>query len=209
MIHRGLIISFIEVFFIMTFYFVSIFLYNGYLTLGYSTIFTNLPVFALIWNIDIPLEQVYNYPVLYSLVQRGNDISLKVFFIWLWKSVFQAGTIFGLCILLIENSFVKIMTITFTSLIFIEFLNICSQIETWHRYIIYSLLLSVVLYVVSLFCLRKQFLLSVLTIQEFGWIMVITLVAWLPFQVFKTVKRRVLPDQVDKVIREAYIESQR
>ena len=38
----------------LTYFYVPMFLYNGYLTLGYSTIFTNLPVFSLIWDIDLP-----------------------------------------------------------------------------------------------------------------------------------------------------------
>ena len=50
------------------FYFVSIDIYNGYLIVGYATIFTNFPVFALILDTDIPIEQAFNYPMLYSLV---------------------------------------------------------------------------------------------------------------------------------------------
>lgn len=47
-IHRGLIISFIQVIFIATFYFVTIPIYNGYLTIGYATIYTMFPVFCLV-----------------------------------------------------------------------------------------------------------------------------------------------------------------
>lgn len=47
-IHRGLMISIIQLVFIMMFYYVSIPIYNGMLMLGYATAFTTLPVFCLV-----------------------------------------------------------------------------------------------------------------------------------------------------------------
>ena len=47
-IHRGLIISIIQLAFIMMFYYVAIPIYNGMLMLGYATLFTTLPVFCLV-----------------------------------------------------------------------------------------------------------------------------------------------------------------
>ena len=40
-------------------------LFNGYLTLGYSTIFTMLPVFALVSDVDVDKDTALKYPVLY------------------------------------------------------------------------------------------------------------------------------------------------
>lgn len=47
-IHRGLIISFIQAIFICLFYYVAIPIYNGFLMLGYTTVYTNFPVFSLV-----------------------------------------------------------------------------------------------------------------------------------------------------------------
>ena len=47
-IHRGLIISFIQAIFILMFYFVAIPIYNGMLMLGYTTLYTTFPVFSLV-----------------------------------------------------------------------------------------------------------------------------------------------------------------
>ena len=47
-IHRGLIISFIQMFFFLTFHYVAISIYNGWLLLGYSTFFTSLPIFCIV-----------------------------------------------------------------------------------------------------------------------------------------------------------------
>lgn len=67
-IHRGFIISAIQLIFSCIFYYVSIPVFNSYLQLGYSTIFTFWPVFALILDrdIDVPYH-------LYSLKMPSNS----------------------------------------------------------------------------------------------------------------------------------------
>ena len=50
---RGLLISFIQLFFILIFYFNSIPCYNGTLILLYSTIYTSFPVFNFIMDQDV------------------------------------------------------------------------------------------------------------------------------------------------------------
>ena len=208
-IHRGLIITTIQVIFIIIFYYVSINIYNGYLIMGYSTIFTNLPVFALILDQDIPMRQALNYPILYNHVQKGKNMNLHVFLIWLWKSIFQGSAIIILSILLMSNTFTEIVTITFTALIFIEFLNIASMIRTWHKYIFMSIVISLILYFFCLIFLRRLFLLSVLEIEEFFLICVLSLISWLPFQLYQTIQRKLFPDKIDIVINEAKIEEKR
>ena len=46
--HRGLIISIMQTLFSMMYYYVAIPIFNGFLMLGYTTVFTTLPVFALV-----------------------------------------------------------------------------------------------------------------------------------------------------------------
>ena len=52
-IHRGFIISAIQLIFSCVFYYASIPVFNSYLQLGYATIFTFWPVFALILDKDV------------------------------------------------------------------------------------------------------------------------------------------------------------
>lgn len=47
-IHRGMIISFIQAIFTMIFFSVTLPIYNGFLMLGYTTVYTSLPVFLLV-----------------------------------------------------------------------------------------------------------------------------------------------------------------
>lgn len=53
-IHRGMLISIIQMIFSLMFYYVSIPVYNGMLLLGYATIFTMFPVFFLVITILFP-----------------------------------------------------------------------------------------------------------------------------------------------------------
>ena len=61
-----MIISFIQCIFTMTFFSVTIPIYNGYLILGYSTIYTSLPVIALVLDEDVEREVCLKFPILYK-----------------------------------------------------------------------------------------------------------------------------------------------
>ena len=87
-IHRGLIITVIQAIFSILFFYVAIPIYNGFLMLGYSTIYTNLPVFCLIFDEDVPVSAALKYPPLYETLQKGRVLSTKTFLIWMWKSIF-------------------------------------------------------------------------------------------------------------------------
>lgn len=65
-IHRGLIISVMQIYFFILIDFLKISLFNGYLLLGYSTLFTMFPVFALIFDHDADRETALKYPLLYK-----------------------------------------------------------------------------------------------------------------------------------------------
>jgi phospholipid-translocating ATPase len=65
-IHRGMIISFIQAIFTMIFFSVTIPIYNGYLILCYATVYTSLPVFSLVLDEDVDRETCLKYPILYE-----------------------------------------------------------------------------------------------------------------------------------------------
>ena len=74
-IHRGFIISAIQLIFSCIFYYVSIPVFNSYLQLGYSTIFTFWPVFALILDRDIDVPYY-----LYSSKTPSNSPNFTTLF---------------------------------------------------------------------------------------------------------------------------------
>jgi phospholipid-translocating ATPase len=114
--------------FSILFYCSSVPIYNGVLVLGYSTIYTNLPVISLIFDRDTNIKNVLDFPNLYSSLQKGRLLSIKNFLLWFQKSLFQAAIIMIGAVLLFDNVFLYIVTITFTSLIIAELLNVYTEV---------------------------------------------------------------------------------
>ena len=106
------------------FYCVPIALYNGNLIVGYTTVYTALPVLSLIFDQDTKVQNVIKFPSLYKDLQKGRELSTKNFLVWFFKSIFQSSIIMISSVLLFENIFIKIVTVTFTCLIFAELLNV-------------------------------------------------------------------------------------
>jgi len=127
--HRGLVISIIQTIFCLVFYSIAIPIYNGYLMLGYATIFTVLPVFSLIFDEDISKEKALEFAELYKSLQSGREVTTKTFLIWLWKSIYQGSVIMTFSFLFFQNGFLHLVTVTFTSLILIELLNVLTELK--------------------------------------------------------------------------------
>lgn len=202
-VHRGLIISIIQFLFSLTFNFTTIQIYNGYLMLGYATIFTSLPVFALIYDEDVHYRQVFDYPQLYKALQSGKELGASRFLMWAWMSIYQGGVIIFLSIVLFEESFLEIVTITFTALILIEFLNILSTIHIFHPMILLGLLTGVATYSITLFFLKDMFLLSDVTPNFMARVGIIVGAAWLPIRIGMFLQMRYFPSLLHKIHREA------
>ena len=90
---------------------------------------------------DVSVDKALNYPDLYKSLQKGRELNLKTFLGWLWKSIYQVKSswfvllkfsqgamIMILSTLLFDNSFLNIVTITFTALIVAELLNVSSEV---------------------------------------------------------------------------------
>lgn len=202
-IHRGLIISVIQFLFTLTFNFTTIQIYNGYLMLGYATIFTSLPVFSLIFDEDVHWRQVFDYPNLYKVLQKGRELSVKVFLLWVWMSIYQGSMIIMMSILLFETSFLDIVTITFTSLILIELLNVISSVTRFHSFVWISLLISVVSYLFCLLVLQDLFMLCDIDLLFLGRVVLTVAIAWLPVKLGYVVQHYCYPSLLDKVQQEA------
>lgn len=65
-VHRGMIISFIQTIFTLVYFFVTIPIYNGFLLLGYTTVYTQMPIFTIIFDEELDREKVLEFPALYS-----------------------------------------------------------------------------------------------------------------------------------------------
>ena len=181
------------------FYCVPIALYNGNLIVGYTTVYTALPVLSLIFDQDTKVQNVIKFPSLYKDLQKGRELSTKNFLVWFFKSIFQSSIIMISSVLLFENIFIKIVTVTFTCLIFAELLNVYIEIKKFHWVMVLSLLLTLLSYILSLAFLKNILDLSYLSLNNIMKIAGTTLASWLPFFVISKIKSCISPETHEKL----------
>ncbi|CAG8627966.1 14608_t:CDS:10 [Funneliformis caledonium] len=199
-IHRGLIISVIQAVFSSIFYFAPIALYQGMLIVGYSTVYTMAPVFSLVLDKDVSEDIALQFPELYKELTKGRSLSLKTFFQWLMISVYQGGAIMIMSIVLFEDEFINIVSISFTALILNELLMVAFEINTWHRLMFLSEILTLAIYIVSMIFLPTYFDLLFILTETFVWkVAVITAVSSIPLYIIKFLRRRYAPPSYSKL----------
>eukprot|EP01116_Phalansterium_solitarium_P016867 TRINITY_DN400_c3_g1_i1.p1 TRINITY_DN400_c3_g1~~TRINITY_DN400_c3_g1_i1.p1 ORF type:complete len:1058 (+),score=360.52 TRINITY_DN400_c3_g1_i1:1014-4187(+) len=199
-IHRGLIISFIQAVFSALYYFAAIAIYNGWLLVGYATLYTMAPVFCLVLDTDVSETVAFRYPELYKDLQKGRSLSFKTFSMWVFTSVFQAGAIMLMSLVLFDQNLINIVSITFTALILTELANVAFEIHTWNRYIVVSELGTVLIYFGSMFMLPMYFDLSFIFSLAFVWrVALVTVVACLPLYLVRAIRRRIDPPSYTKL----------
>lgn len=199
--HRGMTISVIQFLFLLLFYYAAIPIYNGYLILGYTTVFTSLPVFALVLDRDSDFRTIQRNAILYQKLQLGRALNFLRFLLWAWKSVYQGSVIILLAVLLFpEHNTVNIVAITFSSLVLTELLNVATIIQTWHRWIVAAELGTFTVYCACILLLKGYFDLEFIVTPEFlGRVSVITAVSWLPVHLLSKLKECCFPDEGRKL----------
>ena len=213
-IHRGMIISFIQAIFQVIYFYVTIPIYNGMLILGYSTFFTAAPTFALVLDDGVSQEDVYKYPRLYRSLQKGRALNTQSFLQWIWKSIFQvsaitffntyfvfkAFVIMYCTIRFFDNSFLNIVTITFTTLILLESLNVLSEVQRIKKLMILSVIVTLIIYMSSIWLMPRLMDVSYIDGPFFANVIILTAVCWLPFHILKMVMTWLNPSEEDKIL---------
>jgi len=199
-IHRGLIITTMQAVFSAVFYFSSVSLYQGFLMVGYATVYTMLPVFALVLDKDVTGQTAITYPELYKELTKGRSLSYKTFFIWVLISIYQGGVIMFGALLLFEEEFIHVVAISYTALILTELTMVALTIRTWHPFMIVAELASILLYLLSLIVLRDFFDAEFIKSIDFVWKTgVITGVSCFPLYIIKFLRRRFSPPSYQKL----------
>ena len=200
-IHRGLIIAFNQFIFSCIFYFNPVPLYSGFLSFGYSTIFTSLPCICVLLDQDVVKNNVLTFPTLYKILLKGRELNLKSFLFWLFKSIFQAFIImFGSIILFEDTIFLKIVTVTFTALIYLEVLNVYLEINKFHWFMGISFFATLLVYLLTIGLLNNY--LDIYFIFEWGTFFKIPLIAvisWAPFFIGSFIKKKFFPETIEKL----------
>lgn len=105
-----------------------------------------------------------------------------------------------LCILLFNDEFIRVVTITFTALILNELLMVAAEINTWHYLMILAEFLSIVSYTAAFWILKNELEVPVNTMIQFLLkVGLITLISFLPLYVFKVVKHFLSPPSYSKL----------
>jgi len=202
-IHRGLIISFLQAIFSLVFYDLSISIYTGILNLGYTTIFTWLPVLSLLFDKDVDEVRALQYPALYKTLQKGRELNLKSFFIWLWWSLYQGAVIMLCTIYMFDNSYYNIVTITFTALIAAELFNVWTTLHRIHKIAIISVCCSMSAYIGVIVFLKKDINASAITLKFLYNVVFLTIVSWLPLHIITLIKNKFAPSDEQKIMKSA------
>ncbi len=199
-IHRGLIISVIQAVFMIVFYFVAIPIYNGFLMLGYATFYTSAPVFMLVFDEDTERHHVIDFPPLYKTLQKGRALSFKTFCVWVWKSLYQGSVILLTSIIFFNDSFVNIVTITFSALILIELLNVFSEINKMTCKMWMVLFIAALVYFLSIIIFKNYFDVSYILTPIFCLkILIIVGIAWLPIFLIEKIVDKCDPSDHKKI----------
>ncbi|KAJ2911212.1 putative aminophospholipid-translocase [Coemansia aciculifera] len=199
-IHRGLIISIMQVVFSALFYFAPIALFQGMLLVGYTTVYTMAPVFSLVLDRDVSEDIALLYPELYADLTKGRSLSYKTFFTWLLISIYQGGALMLIAAWLFDTEFIHVVSIAFTGLVLNELLMVALEIRTWHRWMAWSILGSLAIYVASIWVLPAYFDPSFILSTAFVWkTVVITAVSSVPLYIIKFLRRIYAPPAYAKL----------
>jgi phospholipid-translocating ATPase len=99
-----------------------------------------------------------------------------------------------------DNLFLKIVSVTFSVLIFVEILNVYTEIKEFHWFMGLALIGTAVTYSLTLIFFKS--ILDVVFIFEpyIIWrIAVIALACWAPFFLLSKVKRKCFPEEYEKL----------
>ena len=119
---------------------------------------SNFPIFLFkVLDKDISGKIALTYPELYKDLAKGRSLSYKTFFVWCLISIYQGGVIMFGALLLFEDEFIHVVSISFTGLILTELIMVALTIRTWHWLMVIAEFISLAIYILSLIILKDIF----------------------------------------------------
>ena len=202
-IHRGLLISVAQAVYSIASKFEPLALYQGWLMVGYSTFYTMAPVFSLTLDCDIDEKLTKLYPELYKELTLGKSLSYKSFFMWVLISLFQGSIIQllsqGFQSLALED-FTKMVALSFSCLIYNELIMVCLQINKWNKVMLSTIIITFIIYIVSIPFLDEYFDLDYITSFLYTWqTLVILVISLFPVWASQAINRKLRPPSYAKV----------
>lgn len=84
-----------------------------------------------------------------------------------------------------DEGFANLVTITFTTLICVEMLNLLSEVTQVRFLMIASILVTMLVYICSIVFFRQYFEVSYITWKFCVQVFLLSLLCWLPIQIFR------------------------
>ena len=199
--HRGLVISACQTMYSIASKFDPKGLFINWLMVGYATIYTNAPVFSLVFDRDVDEHLANLYPELYKELKSGRSLSYRSFFVWVFISVYQGAVIEGLSQLLLDTiTGPRLISVSFTALVLNELLMVAISVTTWHPIMIICLLGTALVYGGSIPLLGSYFDLQYLITVDWLWrVAVVLAVSIVPVWAGKFVQHSWSPPSYRKV----------
>jgi phospholipid-translocating ATPase len=105
-----------------------------------------------------------------------------------------------LAIVLFEDSFLQIVSISFTALILTELLMVIFEVHQVNRWIVYAECISVSVYFISILLLPSYFDIAFMSTPTFWWkLIVLVSFSCIPVYLAKIIQRRVEPPSYQKL----------
>ncbi|KAF9891320.1 putative aminophospholipid-translocase [Aspergillus nanangensis] len=199
--HRGLIISACQTMYSIASHFEPKGLFINWLMVGYATVYTNAPVFSLVFDRDVDEELANLYPELYKELKTGRSLSYRSFFTWVLVSVYQGAVIQGLSQILLDTTTgARLVSVSFTALVLNELLMVAIAITTWHPVMIFCIIGTALAYAASVPFLGSYFDLKYVITGDWVWrVVVVCAVSVIPVWAGKLIKRSWSPPSYRKV----------
>jgi phospholipid-translocating ATPase len=199
--HRGLIISVCQTMYSIAGHFDPKGLFINWLMIGYATVYTNAPVFSLVFDRDVDERLANLYPELYKELKTGKSLSYRSFFTWVLISVYQGAVIQGLSQILLNTiTGPRLISVSFTALVLNELGMVAIAITTWHPVMIFCLIGTLLLYAGSVPFLGDYFNLRyVITIDWLWRVAAVLAVSLVPVWAGKMIKQSWSPPSYRKV----------
>ncbi|KAF7113986.1 hypothetical protein CNMCM5793_006169 [Aspergillus hiratsukae] len=199
--HRGLIISACQTMYSIASHFDPKGLFINWLMVGYATVYTNAPVFSLVFDRDVDEHLANLYPELYKELKSGRSLSYRSFFGWVLVSVYQGAVIQGLSQILLHTiSGPRLISVSFTALVINELLMVAIAVTTWHPVMIFCLIGTALVYAASVPFLGDYFDLEYVITVDWLWrVVAVCAVSVIPVWAAKLIQRSWKPPSYRKV----------
>lgn len=199
--HRGLIISVCQTMYSIAGHFDPKGLFINWLMIGYATVYTNAPVFSLVFDRDVDERLANLYPELYKELKTGKSLSYRSFFTWVLISVYQGAVIQGLSQILLDTiTGPRLISVSFTALVLNELGMVAISVTTWHPVMIICLVATALVYAGSVPFLGDYFNLRYVITLDWLWrVAAVLAVSLVPVWAGKFIKQSWSPPSYRKV----------